>query len=604
MHSNNDENDGGFRLKDPILTAVMANRLDSIVREMTSTLMRTARSALINTGRDFSCSICTGDSRLISVADGLPVHVFGSHLQAASMTDLHGDTLAEGDAFLHNDPYLVNTHPGDHSILVPVFYEGEHVFTVNVKAHQADIGNSIPTTLFADARDVYHEGALIFPCVRIQQNYNTNMDIVRMCQARIRAADMWYGDLIASIGAARIAERRLKEFCAKYGVERVRQFADEWFNYSEQRMRQLIRRMPAATMEYENYHDPYEGILPEGIKVNAKITIKPDEELIQIDLRDNPDQLDCGLNVSYAVAISCAVCGVFNSIGKDLPLNAGSFGRIEVLIREGSVVGGPQFPHSCSVATTNIACRLVQVVGAAFSQLGDGHGVGESGLQLGAANAVIAGKDFRDNDREYINMLLIASNGGPASAHADGWVAFGLPITAGMMNRDSVEIDELKHPILIKSLAIKPGTGGAGRFRGAPTGELVFGPRQSPMSFITPADGQVHAPRGVRGGLEGAAGYTYLIKADGTEVKLPNVVETVVQPGEWIRGLDNGGGGYGDPRERDPRKVLYDVLEGYETMERANSIYGVAFSGSIDGGDLAIDEAATAALRAQQLAPA
>lgn len=600
MSSTNDNSDGGFRLEDPILTAVMANRLDSVVREMTSTLMRTARSALINTGRDFSCSICTGESRLISVADGLPVHVFGSNLQAASMKELHGDTLAEGDAFLHNDPYRGNTHPGDLSVLVPVFYEGEHVFTVNVKAHQADIGCGIPSTLIADARDVYHEGSLIFPCIRIQQNYQTNEDIVRMCQVRIRAPEMFYGDLIASIGAARVAERRLKEFCAKYGLEKVKKFAEEWFNYSEQRIRQVIRRMPAATLEYENFHDPYEGILPEGIKVKAKITIKPEEELIQIDLRDNPDQLDNGLNVSYAVAISCAVCGVFNCIGKDLPLNAGSFSRVEVLIREGCVIGGPTFPHSCSVATTNIACRLVQVVGSAFAQLGDGHGIGESGLQLGAANAVIAGKDYRDNNREYINMLLIASNGGPASPHADGWVAFGLPITAGMMNRDSVEIDELKHPILIKSLAIKPGTGGAGKYRGAPTGELIFGPRKTPMSFITPADGQVHAPKGVRGGLAGAAGYTYLVKADGSEVKLPNVVEAIVQPGEWIRGLDNGGGGYGSPFERDPARVLRDVLEGYETGERAQAVYGVIFDGSVEGGDLAVNVAATVKNRQEQ----
>src|SRR5512139_1271469 len=157
-------------LRDPVLAAVLANRLDGIVREMTNTLLRSARSALINTGRDFSCAITTGDNRLLAVAEGLPVHTFGSHLQTAAMTRLHPD-LARGNAFLHNDPYLGNTHPADQTVLVPVFIDGRHRFTACAKAHQADIGNSIPSTYHFGARDVYEEGSVIFPCVRVQRNF-------------------------------------------------------------------------------------------------------------------------------------------------------------------------------------------------------------------------------------------------------------------------------------------------------------------------------------------------------------------------------------------------------------------------------------------------
>ena len=125
---------GGDTL-DPVLMAVMANRVDGIVREMSNTLLRAARSAVLAVARDFSCAITTGDNQLFSSAEGLPVHIFGSHLQSASMCALHKD-LAEGDAFLHNDPYLGNTHPADHMILVPVFFEGEHLFTACAKAHR------------------------------------------------------------------------------------------------------------------------------------------------------------------------------------------------------------------------------------------------------------------------------------------------------------------------------------------------------------------------------------------------------------------------------------------------------------------------------------
>src|SRR5689334_19431339 len=138
---------------DPVLLAVLANRLDGIVREMTNTLLRTGRSAILNTARDFSCSIVTADNELLSAAEGLPIHVIGSQLLTRSM-DRHHPVINEGDAFLHNDPYDGNTHHADHSILVPVFFEGEHLFTAVAKAHQADCGNSRPTTYAGYARDI------------------------------------------------------------------------------------------------------------------------------------------------------------------------------------------------------------------------------------------------------------------------------------------------------------------------------------------------------------------------------------------------------------------------------------------------------------------
>ena len=140
------------RALDPVLLAVIANRLDAICREMTNTLLRSGRSAVLNMARDFSCSIITSEHELLASAEGLPVHVIGTELLSGAMADLHPD-FAEGDAFLHNDPYLGNTHSADHSILVPVFFAGEHVFTTCAKAHQADCGNSLPTTYMACARN-------------------------------------------------------------------------------------------------------------------------------------------------------------------------------------------------------------------------------------------------------------------------------------------------------------------------------------------------------------------------------------------------------------------------------------------------------------------
>ena len=169
---------------DPVLMSILANRMDGIIREMTHTILKTARSGVINSARDFSCAICTGQGELFAVAEGLPIHIFGSDMQAKCVVDLHKD-IAEGDCYLHNDPYTGNTHAADHTFLVPVFFEGEHVFTAVAKAHQADCGNALPTTYMSMAKDIYEEGALIFPTVRIQRNFKMVGDVVRMMEKRI-----------------------------------------------------------------------------------------------------------------------------------------------------------------------------------------------------------------------------------------------------------------------------------------------------------------------------------------------------------------------------------------------------------------------------------
>ncbi|MBT3169870.1 MAG: hydantoinase B/oxoprolinase family protein, partial [Rhodospirillaceae bacterium] len=562
---------------DSVLISILANRLDGIVREMSNTLLRAARSAVIAAARDFSCAICTGDNRLLSAAEGLPVHIFGSHLQTQAMCDLHDD-LAEGDAFLHNDSYLGNTHSADLTVLVPVFIDGEHMFTACAKAHQADIGNSIPTPYHAAARDVYEEGAMIFPCVRVQANYEMNDDIIRMCRRRIRVPEQWYGDFLAALGSARIAERRLKELCAKYGKDQIKQFIEEWFDYSERMMVQAIRELPKAKIVNEGAHDPFEPILPDGIPIKVELDLDPDKAIIEIDLRDNIDCVDCGLNQSEACAINNVVAGVFHSLEGDLPHNAGSFRRIVVHLRDGCVVGRPSFPHSASMATTNVADRLVNLTQSAFAQLGDGHGLAEGGSAMAAGFAVVSGNDFRRNGEPYINQLMTAVNGGPASPQADGWVTYGLPVVAGLMYRDSVELDEIKHPMHFDSLRLMPATGGAGRFRGGPATEVVYGPREDPMTVVIPSDCQINPARGVRGGLDGAPAAQWKVSANGDETKLPNVVQVELQPGEFVRGFEAGGGGYGSPFERPPERVLKDVERRWETVERARDIYGVVLS--------------------------
>lgn len=588
-------NDRDMPHLDAITLSVMANRLDSIVREMSNTLLRSARSAVINVARDFSCAIVTGDNQLLAIAEGLPVHSFGAHIQARSIGELHPD-VRDGDAFLHNDPYLGNTHAADHTLLVPVFVEGEHLFTVSAKAHQADIGNSIPTTYFAEARDVYEEGAVIFPCVLVQRDGEDIDDVIRMCRKRIRVPDQWYGDYLAGIGAARTGERRLKEFARKYGVAQVHAFVRQWLDYSERRMIDAIKALPSGTFHNSIFHDPTPA-MPNGIPVNVSVNVDPAAARIVVDLRDNIDCVDCGLNQSEATAINNAVTGVFNCIDWDIPHNSGSLRRVDVLLRENCVVGIPEFPHSCSMSTTNLADRIINVTQSALAKIGDGFGLAEGGNAIGTGMAVVSGEDARRGGDRFINQLFLSTNGGPASPLADGWVTFCLPCCGGLIYRDSIELDELKMPIQIETVRLVPDSGGAGRYRGAPGTEVIYGPKDTPITVVVPSDGQHNPPRGVWGGSDGAAARTYRLSADGRQEQLANVVVVELRPGERIRGLDNGGGGYGHPHERAPERVLHDVVERWVSLAAATEIFGVEFSGSLENGTLQVDTERTAASR-------
>ena len=261
---------------DAVLLAVMANRMEAVCREMTNTMLLAARSSVIGMARDFSCAVITSDNEVMAVAEGFPIHTWGTNIQTKSMCDLHPD-FKEGDAYLHNDPYDGNSHAADWSIMVPVFFEGVHFFTVTVKGHQADCGDSIPTTYTPKARDVYEEGALIFPCVRIQRNNQDNHDIVRMCKKRIRVPEQWYGDYLSQLGAARIGERRLKAFIGKYGFSITRQFVRDWFDYSEKRALHAFKKLPSGNLINNGKHDPILPFLPHGVDISVEVKIDPKE---------------------------------------------------------------------------------------------------------------------------------------------------------------------------------------------------------------------------------------------------------------------------------------------------------------------------------------
>ena len=579
---------------EPYLMVVLSRKFEAITSEMNNTLLRSGRSGCMSLARDFACGITDAKHRIVCVAEGLPIHVASSGLVAKAVTDLFDD-VRPGDCFLNNSPYYGNTHHADFTISAPVFYKGEHLFTTNVRSHQADCGNSQPTTYMPFSKDLYEEGALDFPCVRVQRDYKDIKDIIRMCRQRIRVPDQWYGDYLAQIGAVRIGERRLIELCDKYGVDTIKAFIEQWQDYGKRRMIEAISMLPKGTWKGETKFDPVPGVADKGITFRLKMTIDPDEGYIILDFTDSDDCVPGGLNMDEATVLAAGNIGVLNNLDPTIPHNEGAFGRIKFKLREGCVAGIPIVPTCASVATSPTVQRPINLVQSMFAQLGEDKGMAEGALAMPASLSVVSGIDWRIS-RPYVDQLFVGITGGPGVYGHDGWVTYVEPDVGGALCIASIEANELKYPLMWEHNELITDSGGAGRWRGAPGMCCITRQRHDPGVWAYTSDGHFFPAKGIHGGQAGGASDVWKYNLHKKErVDLPKFSFEVITPDEAIVSECCGGGGFGNPLDRDPEKVRWDVREGYVSVDKARDVYGVVLDTGPE--QYAVDYKATEELR-------
>ncbi|MDT6942435.1 hydantoinase B/oxoprolinase family protein [Brucella pseudogrignonensis] len=573
---------------------VLRRRFESVVREMSNTLAKTGRSGVLNTALDFSCTVTDSRFQSLSAGQGLPVHTGAIHLIPQAVVDKFGEDMKPGDCFVNNSSYHGNTHCADFTLCSPVFYGGEIVFYSIARAHFSDMGFPTPDTYAPLAQDYYQEG-LMLPCVRIQKEGVDVPEVIDICQANIRAPEIFYGDYLATLGAVRTGERRVLEICEEFGVSVVKQFLTEYQDYADAMASEAIAQLPAGCVSKEFFHDSVLPEYPVGIPVRAKLSVDPENRQIEIDLRDNIDNLPLGINMNEATVLACCATAIMNILGPEVPRCAGALRRVTILMRDGSAIGKPKFPAATCASTTNLAHILIEHLQSMFADLRPGLGTAYGTIGHPASAPVVSGSDSRFEHRTFVNQIMLGYWGGPASSGYDGWLTYGSGTTQGMLWQSSVEVVEYQQPVIVEKLEIRTDSFGPGKWIGGGGASCVLRARADTLRFTCNSGARAFPPPGTAGGKAGAPNLAWKQTSDGQLVELPIFFDVEIKPGERLVSEGCGGGGYGRPTERDPAKVLRSVEDGLITVESARETYLVEITATSTG--FAIDIDATRALR-------
>jgi N-methylhydantoinase B len=557
---------------DNFLFIVLRRRLESIIREMANALFKSGRSGVLNTAMDFSCSLTDAKFQTISASIGLGAHLGAIELIPKYLFEKHGTSIADGDCFANNDAYHGNTHCADFTLCVPVFFDKKLRFYAIARAHFADMGFPTPTTYAATAKDAYEEG-LTLPCVRIQKAYVDVPEVIDICTANIRSPEQFYGDYLACLSAVRTGEKRLKDLCEKYGGNLVEEFLDQFADYAERMAMDAIAKMPAGKITDTIYYDTYLPDYPNGLPVSATLEVDPVNKVVNIDITENIDNVPLGINMTEATTLAMCRMATVNVLGPDVPRSTGAFRRVNVNMREGAMIGKPRFPAATSNATTNVCTAFGTHLIAMFAQISEKHGAAYGPYSLPGSCPVISGSDPRKNEEAFVNQIIMGAFSGPGMAGAEPWLTYATMGAQGMIWQPSVEVTELQQPILVEELAIRPDSGGAGEFQGAPGSRVIFYSHLTPLRLIVHASGHDIAPAGVRGGHSGAELRIWKQDREGNLTDLGIDVDIILQPGERLISEANGGGGFGDPMARDRSKIEAHLREGWITPEFAKQFY-------------------------------
>ena len=543
--------------EDPITLAVVEHRLESIAQEMTEAMLRTAMSQILNSSRDFSTAILDSDCQLVAQGEGIPVHISALPVAGAAVRDYFGEDIHDGDLFILNDPYFGGSHLPDITIIRPVFYEGRLLFYGVNRAHHSDVGGGTHGGYNPGANEIFQEGLRIPPLKLYDKGVPRN-DLLQMLSANVRQSENFLGDLNAQIGSVMLAAQRIESLLADYDPGRLMAVVAEILAATERQVRQFISGWPDGVYYGESLVDD-DGFDSKLVPIRAKVTIAGDS--MTIDLSESSPQVEGFINSAYANTRSLAHAAIMYLAPVDVARNEGSMRPVQIIAPRGLVVNANP-PAPVCMSTNHCAEEVVEAVFKALAPAIPGAVSAGFSRRLRYA---ITGSDPRTG-RRFIWHFFLARGGGGASNGVDGWSNVGEINVAGGIRSPSIEVTEERFPFFVERHELRPDSGGAGAWRGGlgTVCDLVY-EGEGPALLNTAGDGVVVPPFGLFGATDGLP-HHYKVVASGTERVLGSKeVGVVVNPGDHIVCLSSGGGGYGQPGDRDEDAAAWDLKNGYVT---------------------------------------
>lgn len=561
---------------------IVASALASIADEMATTIFRTAHSSVVRDGMDFSAVVCDAQGRTVSQAVSVPFHLGSIPAAMDKLLDHYGERMRPGDVFLMNDPFDGGIHLQDMFVFKPVHADGMLVGFTAATAHHGDVGGRLPGSSACDNTEIFQEGIRL-PWLKLYSEGEPVEDVFKIVEANVRIPRMTFGDLGAQVAACSVAERALLALVDRHGRETLAELMEALIDHTEQLVRQEIATWPDGTASFTD-HLGSDGIDVCDVPITAHVTIAGDE--VTADLTDSAPMVRGSLNSTRSFVQACVYQAVRAALTVDVPNTAGAFRPIHVLTKPGTIAEVVMPGASSMRGVTGF--RVLDAVNGALAQLLPERvpAAGEGGNTL-----AIFGAERPEGGRFVFYELVVGTWG--ATPEADG--NDGLTNAASLAANVPVEVAESEYPIVVERYGFVPDSGGAGLHRGGLAVERVWRCLTPATSLIVRSDRAVHPPYGLAGGSPGATSSNVLVRPGGGEEVLPPMFSTEIETGDVYGHRTAGGGGWGDPLDRDPAAVADDLANEKVSLAAARELYGVAVTD-----DGAVDEAATTALRAER----
>lgn len=561
------------RKLDPVTFEVLKNAFATSVDLMSEQILRTCYSFVIYS-RDFSSALCDADGNTVMQGSAdIAVHVGTLHFQCKAVIEEFPGDVNPGDVFAVNDPYRGGTHFNDVSFIRPIFVEDEIIGYAQNKGHWADIGGSVPGSFDVNASEHFSEGLRITP-IRVVRGGVFLRDVAQLLVSNTRAPDQALGDLHAQIEATAVCEREVLRLVAKYGKDTVLEAMQETQDYVERTVLNSLKDLPHGEWETVDYldEDPAQG---EGL-VPIRIKLRLDGEGIHYDLTGSAPAVSTFLNSGYGTTFSAIYAGT-KTFFPDVPLNSGFYAAVTADIGEEGTVVNCGWPHAVAGYCSGPYEKIMNGIFELWSQIMPERAMA---CAFNLEYLLIGGRDGRTRENRHF-MWYDWMAGGWGGRHSKDGSSATSPVFGTGLAVQPVEGQERLNPVLTSTHEIRTDSGGPGRYRGGcgveKGGVITEKASKTVMSYC--CDRGRSVTWGIEGGLPSVPHGVWLNKGTENERYLGSAFSNVpIGPGDAFTRPSAGGGGFGDPLEREPEAVLEDVIDEYVSVERAERDYGVVIN--------------------------